>query len=427
MFHLFSLGKQSEPAQKYLIEVKTRPLPVHNVLRQARAASGGARTRDRRVPADLRADSLATVLPTPRIERQCPPNKLEWPSGLLDGQSLRKNLPADLFRLAGLSDTLLLMQCLSYGPLETSKAVAWRTGETRKDSAVYDRKRCHVCAADNNIIIQQACGGAICTESPARDAAGSMGRQARVTLGWKDKRGMSAIATASRDMPCWDWGNTPTAYRLAKSDSSTHNPNILGSDSVAGRYNSKKNIKHITFLSTASPQQGDLRLSGEGGGGETRTRNRGARKSETRTSHSCIGSIDRLKSQKALMLMQLACQRLSLACSGRVDTWTTVSPHFTGRVHYLRTKNHLHQTKRYRVVRRTEYISTSFQNPKMPMDSMKSYLKIIGENMVYTNYRAGSRTSEGRSSMESQEGKAFLKLTNFCNLRVKMWSLLALK
>ncbi|GFO48301.1 hypothetical protein PoB_007480600 [Plakobranchus ocellatus] len=28
-------------------------------------AGGGGRTRDRRVPADLRADSLATVLPTP--------------------------------------------------------------------------------------------------------------------------------------------------------------------------------------------------------------------------------------------------------------------------------------------------------------------------------------------------------------------------
>ncbi|GFO46999.1 hypothetical protein PoB_007350400 [Plakobranchus ocellatus] len=29
-------------------------------------AGGGARTRDRRVPSDLRADSLATVPPTPR-------------------------------------------------------------------------------------------------------------------------------------------------------------------------------------------------------------------------------------------------------------------------------------------------------------------------------------------------------------------------
>ncbi|GFN92307.1 hypothetical protein PoB_001881300 [Plakobranchus ocellatus] len=29
-------------------------------------AGGGARTRDRRVPADLRADSLATVPPTPQ-------------------------------------------------------------------------------------------------------------------------------------------------------------------------------------------------------------------------------------------------------------------------------------------------------------------------------------------------------------------------
>ncbi|GFO27841.1 hypothetical protein PoB_005434600 [Plakobranchus ocellatus] len=32
-------------------------------------ASGGARTRDRRVPADLRADSLATVPPTPRYQK----------------------------------------------------------------------------------------------------------------------------------------------------------------------------------------------------------------------------------------------------------------------------------------------------------------------------------------------------------------------
>ncbi|GFO17990.1 hypothetical protein PoB_004449500 [Plakobranchus ocellatus] len=32
-------------------------------------AGGGARTRDRRVPVDLRADSLATVPPTPRSVR----------------------------------------------------------------------------------------------------------------------------------------------------------------------------------------------------------------------------------------------------------------------------------------------------------------------------------------------------------------------
>ncbi|GFO38395.1 hypothetical protein PoB_006490000 [Plakobranchus ocellatus] len=31
-------------------------------------AGGGARTRDKRVPADLRADSLATVPPTPPFE-----------------------------------------------------------------------------------------------------------------------------------------------------------------------------------------------------------------------------------------------------------------------------------------------------------------------------------------------------------------------
>ncbi|GFN78078.1 hypothetical protein PoB_000458400 [Plakobranchus ocellatus] len=31
-------------------------------------AGGGARTRDRRVPADLRADSLATVPPTPPMD-----------------------------------------------------------------------------------------------------------------------------------------------------------------------------------------------------------------------------------------------------------------------------------------------------------------------------------------------------------------------
>ncbi|GFO01673.1 hypothetical protein PoB_002817800 [Plakobranchus ocellatus] len=33
-------------------------------------AGSGARTRDRRVPADLRADSQATVLPTPRIMKE---------------------------------------------------------------------------------------------------------------------------------------------------------------------------------------------------------------------------------------------------------------------------------------------------------------------------------------------------------------------
>ncbi|GFO14123.1 hypothetical protein PoB_004062800 [Plakobranchus ocellatus] len=45
--------------------------PVHNTLSQAfrppssQVAGGGARTRDRRIPADIRADSLATVPPTP--------------------------------------------------------------------------------------------------------------------------------------------------------------------------------------------------------------------------------------------------------------------------------------------------------------------------------------------------------------------------
>ncbi|GFO39246.1 hypothetical protein PoB_006575100 [Plakobranchus ocellatus] len=33
-------------------------------------AGSGARTRDRMVPADLRADSQATVLPTPQLARQ---------------------------------------------------------------------------------------------------------------------------------------------------------------------------------------------------------------------------------------------------------------------------------------------------------------------------------------------------------------------
>ncbi|GFO00862.1 hypothetical protein PoB_002736700 [Plakobranchus ocellatus] len=36
-------------------------------------AGGGARTSDRRVPADLRADSLATVPPTPP-DALCAPN-----------------------------------------------------------------------------------------------------------------------------------------------------------------------------------------------------------------------------------------------------------------------------------------------------------------------------------------------------------------
>ncbi|GFO16806.1 hypothetical protein PoB_004331100 [Plakobranchus ocellatus] len=37
-----------------------------------RGASGEARTRDRRVPADVRADSLATVPPTPQADVEKP-------------------------------------------------------------------------------------------------------------------------------------------------------------------------------------------------------------------------------------------------------------------------------------------------------------------------------------------------------------------
>ncbi|GFN83014.1 hypothetical protein PoB_000952000 [Plakobranchus ocellatus] len=48
--------------------------PQHGDIRLLHPPSGqhagaGARTRNRRVPADLRADSLATVLPTPRKQR----------------------------------------------------------------------------------------------------------------------------------------------------------------------------------------------------------------------------------------------------------------------------------------------------------------------------------------------------------------------
>ncbi|GFN89931.1 hypothetical protein PoB_001643700 [Plakobranchus ocellatus] len=39
--------------------------PVHNKVISGRNAGGGARTRDRRVPADLRAVSLATAPPAP--------------------------------------------------------------------------------------------------------------------------------------------------------------------------------------------------------------------------------------------------------------------------------------------------------------------------------------------------------------------------
>ncbi|GFO32462.1 hypothetical protein PoB_005896700 [Plakobranchus ocellatus] len=38
-------------------------------LRQARMASDGARTRNRRVPADLREDSLSTVIRRPQGDR----------------------------------------------------------------------------------------------------------------------------------------------------------------------------------------------------------------------------------------------------------------------------------------------------------------------------------------------------------------------
>ncbi|GFO26866.1 hypothetical protein PoB_005337100 [Plakobranchus ocellatus] len=39
--------------------------PAPSVLPSGRGSDGGARTRDRRIPADLRADSQATVPPTP--------------------------------------------------------------------------------------------------------------------------------------------------------------------------------------------------------------------------------------------------------------------------------------------------------------------------------------------------------------------------
>ncbi|GFO14954.1 hypothetical protein PoB_004145900 [Plakobranchus ocellatus] len=48
-----------------------KPNPEQGVLRfsgppSGQGASGGARTRDRRVPADLRADSLYIMPPTPQ-------------------------------------------------------------------------------------------------------------------------------------------------------------------------------------------------------------------------------------------------------------------------------------------------------------------------------------------------------------------------
>ncbi|GFO38516.1 hypothetical protein PoB_006502100 [Plakobranchus ocellatus] len=47
--------------------------PVHNKVISGQGAGGDARTRDRRIPADLTADSLATVPPTPRcvVENDC--------------------------------------------------------------------------------------------------------------------------------------------------------------------------------------------------------------------------------------------------------------------------------------------------------------------------------------------------------------------
>ncbi|GFN86611.1 hypothetical protein PoB_001311700 [Plakobranchus ocellatus] len=60
-------------------------------------AGGGARTRDRRIPADLRADSLATVPPTPLLTIK---QVLSGPpSGQGAGGEARtrdKRVPADL-------------------------------------------------------------------------------------------------------------------------------------------------------------------------------------------------------------------------------------------------------------------------------------------------------------------------------------------
>ncbi|GFO03847.1 hypothetical protein PoB_003035200 [Plakobranchus ocellatus] len=52
-------------------------------------AGSGARTRDRRVPADLRADSQATVLPTPPFEMKIKFDHDE--KNILDRKNSNKN------------------------------------------------------------------------------------------------------------------------------------------------------------------------------------------------------------------------------------------------------------------------------------------------------------------------------------------------
>ncbi|GFO34325.1 hypothetical protein PoB_006083000 [Plakobranchus ocellatus] len=67
-------------------------------------ADGGARTRDRRVPADIRADSQATVPPTPKSCRRLSGP----PSGHSAGDVIRtrdRRVPAD-FRARSLSTLL---------------------------------------------------------------------------------------------------------------------------------------------------------------------------------------------------------------------------------------------------------------------------------------------------------------------------------
>ncbi|GFO28272.1 hypothetical protein PoB_005477700 [Plakobranchus ocellatus] len=59
-------------AQKLADSVEFEASPQQGDLRlsgppSGQGAGGGTRTRDRRVPADLRADSLATVPPTPPL------------------------------------------------------------------------------------------------------------------------------------------------------------------------------------------------------------------------------------------------------------------------------------------------------------------------------------------------------------------------
>ncbi|GFN91742.1 hypothetical protein PoB_001824800 [Plakobranchus ocellatus] len=61
-------GGRSNPRQEFL-------QPVHNMVdirllgpSSGQGAGGGARIRDRRIPADLRVDSLTTEPPTPLLE-----------------------------------------------------------------------------------------------------------------------------------------------------------------------------------------------------------------------------------------------------------------------------------------------------------------------------------------------------------------------